>query len=341
MPPTARCASARAFPSSDAENGSAPTSRAHLKPPLDIVFAGTPAFAVPALAALHGAGYRIGAVYTQPDRPAGRGRAITASPVKIRALELRLAVEQPATLRSPEALERLREHAPQLMVVVAYGLILPQPVLDVPPLGCLNIHASLLPRWRGAAPIERAIEAGDRETGVSIMKMDAGLDTGPVLLARPTPIGPRETAGALHDRLAHLGAEAIIEAIAAWQAGRIAPQAQPAMGASYARKIARAEAALDWTRDAEALDRQVRAFNPRPVAETSWSGQQLRIWEAEALPRTGDALPGAVIETGARLVVATGAGALRIERLQLAGRRAMSAAEFQRAHSLAGERLGG
>ncbi|HSD54654.1 MAG TPA: methionyl-tRNA formyltransferase [Burkholderiales bacterium] len=309
--------------------------------PLDIVFAGTPAFGVPALEALHGAGHRIRAVYTQPDRPAGRGRAITASPVKLRALELGLAVEQPATLRSREALEQLRDHAPQLMVVVAYGLILPPPVLDVPPLGCLNIHASLLPRWRGAAPIERAIEAGDRETGVSIMKMDAGLDTGPVLLARPTPIGPRETAGALHDRLARLGAEAIIEAIAAWQAGRIAPQPQPASGASYARKIARTEAALDWTRDAEALDRQVRAFNPRPVAETSWSGKQLRVWEAEALPRTIDAPPGAVIEAGARLIVAAGSGALRIVRLQLAGRRVMSAAEFQHAHSLAGERLGG
>jgi methionyl-tRNA formyltransferase len=308
---------------------------------LDIVFAGTPAFAVPALAALHGAGHRIRAVYTQPDRPAGRGRAITASPVKTHALGLDLALEQPATLRSPEALERLRAHAPQLMVVVAYGLILPQSVLDVPALGCLNIHASLLPRWRGAAPIERAIEAGDAESGVSIMKMDAGLDTGAVLLARATPIGPRETGGSLADRLARLGAEAIVEAITAWQAGRIAPQPQPAAGASYARKIERPDAAIDWTRDAEALDRQVRAFNPRPVAETTWSGQQMRIWDAEPLPRTIDAPPGLVIETGARLVAATGAGALRIERLQLAGRRAMSAAEFQRAHSLAGARLGG
>jgi methionyl-tRNA formyltransferase len=308
---------------------------------LDIVFAGTPAFAVPALAALHGAGHRIRAVYTQPDRAAGRGRAITASAVKTHALGLRLAVEQPATLRSTEALERLRGHAPQLMVVVAYGLILPQAALDVPPLGCLNIHASLLPRWRGAAPIERAIEAGDRETGVTIMKMDAGLDAGPVLLARSTPIGARETAGSLHDRLARFGAEAIVEAIAVWQAGRIAPQPQPVHGATYARKIERPEAAIDWTRHAAALDRQVRAFNPRPVAETTWSGRQLRVWEAEALPRTIDAPPGSVIETGARLVVAAGTGALRIERLQLAGRRAMTAAEFQHSHSLAGARLGG
>ena len=166
------------------------------------MFAGTPAFAVPALAALHAAGHRVRAVYTQPDRPAGRGRVITAGPVKTHALELGLAVEQPATLRSPEALERLRGYAPQLMVVVAYGLILPQSVLDMPLLGCLNIHASLLPRWRGAAPIARAIEAGDTQTGVTIMQMDAGLDTGPMLLARATPIDPRETAASLHDRLA-------------------------------------------------------------------------------------------------------------------------------------------
>ena len=248
--------------------------------PLDIVFAGTPAFAVPALTVLHAAGHRVRAVYTQPDRPAGRGRVLSAGPVKTHALEIGLAVEQPATLRSPEALERLRSYAPQLMVVVAYGLILPQSVLDVPQLGCLNIHASLLPRWRGAAPI------------------------------------------------------------AQWRDGRIAPQPQPDAGASYARKIERREAAIDWTRDAAALDRQVRAFNPRPVAETTWSGQQLRVWEAVPVPRTIDAAPGSVIETGARLVIAAGTGALQIERLQLAGRRAMSAAEFQHAHSLAGARLG-
>jgi len=307
---------------------------------LDLVFAGTPAFAVPALAALHAAGHRVRAVYTQPDRPAGRGRQVTATPVKTQALELGLAVEQPATLRSPEALERLRAHAPQLMVVVAYGLILPQAVLDVPELGCVNIHASLLPRWRGAAPIARAIEAGDRETGVTIMQMDAGLDTGPMLLVRRTRIAERETAATLHDRLAVLGAEAVVEAIDAWRHGQIAPEPQPATGASYARKIERQEAAIDWTRDAAALDRQVRAFNPRPVAETTWSGSQLRIWEATPLPRAIDAPPGSVIETGTALVVAAGQGALRIERLQLAGRRAMSAAEFQNAHSLAGARLG-
>jgi len=308
--------------------------------PLDIVFAGTSAFAVPALTVIHAAGHRVRAVYTQPDRPAGRGRVITAGPVKKAALELGLAIEQPVTLRSPEALERLRGYAPELMVVVAYGLILPQSVLDVPQLGCLNIHASLLPRWRGAAPIARAIEAGDTETGVTIMQMDAGLDTGPMLLVRSTPITGRETSASLHDRLATLGADAVIEAIAQWRDGRIVPQPQPDAGASYARKIERREAAIDWTRDAAALDRQVRAFNPRPVAETTWAGQQLRVWEAVPVPRTIDAAPGSVIETGARLVIAAGTGALQIERLQLAGRRAMSAAEFQHAHSLAGTRLG-
>lgn len=304
------------------------------------MFAGTPTFAVPALVALDKAGHRIRAVYTQPDRPAGRGRLVTASPVKERALELGLTVEQPATLRSQDAIEKLRSHAPELMVVVAYGLILPQAVLDVPSLGCLNIHASLLPRWRGAAPIERAIETGDTETGVTIMKMDAGLDTGPMLLSRRTLIGPHETAGSLHDRLAQIGAEALLEAIATWQNGHISPRAQATSGATYARKIERGEAAIDWTRDAVELDRQVRAFNPRPVAETTWAGQQLRIWEAIAVPRSVDAPPGSVIETGARLTIAAGKGALRIARLQLAGRRALSAAEFQNAQSLAGTRLG-
>ena len=295
---------------------------------------------MPALAALHAAGHRVRAVYAQPDRPAGRGRVIGAGPVKKHALDLGLAVEQPPTLRSPEALERLRGYAPELMVVVAYGLILPQAALDVPTLGCLNIHASLLPRWRGAAPIARAIEAGDSDTGVTIMKMDAGLDTGPILLVRRTPIAERETAASLHERLAELGAEAVVEGIAQWRDGRITPQPQPDAGASYARKIERREAAIDWSREAEVLDRQVRAFNPRPVAETTWSGQQLRIWEAAPLPRSIDALPGSVIETGARLVIAAGQGALQIERLQLAGRRAMNAGEFQHAHSLAGARLG-
>ena len=311
--------------------------------PLRIVFAGTPDFAVPPLDALHAAGHRLVAAYTQPDRPAGRGQSLASSPVKQRALQLGIAVEQPASLKSDEAVARLRELAPDLMVVVAYGLILPQAVLDVPRHGCWNIHASLLPRWRGAAPIQRAILAGDEATGITIMQMDAGLDTGPMLLTRRTPIGPREHGGSLHDRLAGLGAEAIVAAIAGWQAGQVAAQPQPGDGATYAAKIRKDEARIDWAQPAVAIDRQVRAFNPWPVAETTWAGKQLRVWQAEPDPaelRDG-ASPGAVIESAAgRLVVATGAGALRLAQVQLAGKRAMPAAEFLNAHALAGARLG-
>jgi methionyl-tRNA formyltransferase len=306
-----------------------------------IVFAGTPEFSVPALDALHAAGHEIAAVYTQPDRPAGRGRTLTASPVKQRALELGLPVEQPASLKDAAAVARLNEHAPDLMVVVAYGLILPQAVLDVPRLGCLNIHASLLPRWRGAAPIQRAILAGDTLTGVTIMKMDAGLDTGPMLLERPVAIGADETAGHLHDRLSAVGAEAIVAAIDSWLAGRITPVAQPVEGATYAAKIRKEEAAIDWTQPAVAIARQVRAFNPWPVAETRWQGQQLRIWEARALEAASTVTPGEVVEAGSgRLAVATGAGRLLLERLQLAGRGVLTAAEFLNANKLLGARLG-
>jgi methionyl-tRNA formyltransferase len=308
---------------------------------LRIVFAGTPEFSVPALDALHAAGHTIVAVYTQPDRPAGRGRTLASGPVKKRALELGLPVEQPVSLKSPEAVAKLAEYSPDLMVVVAYGLILPQRVLDVPRLGCLNIHASLLPRWRGAAPIHRAILAGDAHTGITIMKMDAGLDTGPMLLVRPLDIGARETSGSLHDRLAALGAEAVVAAIDGWLADRLVPVAQPADGVTYASKILKEEALIDWTQPAEAIARQVRAFNPWPVAETRWQGQQLRIWEAEAQGGTPAGEPGRVVEAGnGRLLVATGSGLLRVHRVQLAGRNATSAAEFLNANKLLDARLG-
>jgi methionyl-tRNA formyltransferase len=308
---------------------------------LRIVFAGTPEFAVPPLESLHAAGHDLVAVYTQPDRPAGRGQALTASPVKQRALELGLTVEQPATLKTPDAVARLRGFDADLMVVVAYGLILPQAVLDVPRSGCWNIHASLLPRWRGAAPIQRAILAGDAVTGITIMQMEAGLDTGPMLLVRETPIGPRELGGELHDRLSRLGAEAIVAAIDEWQAGRIEPVTQPAEGATYAAKLSKAAARIDWAQPAVAIDAQVRAFNPWPVAETTWDGKQLRIWQCEPEPPAISAAPGTVLESsGGRIVVATGDGALRLLQLQLAGRRAMSATEFLNANSLAGARLG-
>jgi len=307
---------------------------------LRIVFAGTPDFAVPALEALHAAGYPIVAVYAQPDRPAGRGQEVGAGPVKRCAQALGLPVEQPATLRSPEAVERLRAHAADLMVVAAYGLILPPGVLDLPRLGCWNIHASLLPRWRGAAPIHRALLAGDTVTGITIMQMDAGLDTGPMLLKRPVGIGPREEGGALHDRLAALGAEAIVAAIEELEAGRLVPVPQPAEGVTYASKIRKEEARIDWNAPADAIDRLVRAFNPWPVAETRWEDRQLRIWSAEPVHAAAGA-PGQVLEAaGGRIVVATGEGALALTRVQLAGRRAMSAAEFLNAHPLAGARLG-
>lgn len=310
--------------------------------PLRIVFAGTPEFSVPALDALHAAGHTVVAACTQPDRPAGRGRVLTAGPVKRRALALGIPVEQPATLQTPDAVARVASYAPDLMVVVAYGLILPQAILDVPRRGCLNIHGSLLPRWRGAAPIHRAILAGDERTGITIMKMDAGLDTGPLLLVRETAIGAEETSGQLHDRLAALGAAAVVDAIDEWTAGRIAPVPQPKSGVTYAAKIRKEEAVIDWTCAALDLSRRVRAFNPWPVAETRWRGQQLRIWQAMPLAVAAvSAVPGEVIEArDGRIVVATGDGALRLDRLQLPGRKPTAAAEFLRASPLLGAHLG-
>jgi len=308
---------------------------------LRIVFAGTPDFAVPALDALHAAGHEIAAVYTQPDRPAGRGQALSGSPVKRRAVELGLPLEQPATLRTSEAAADLAAYRPELAVVVAYGLILPPAILGVPRLGCWNIHASLLPRWRGAAPIQRAILAGDTTTGITIMQMDAGLDTGAMLLVRPLPIGARESGGQLHDRLAALGAESIVAAAEQCLAGQLAAARQPDEGAIYAAKIRKQEAVIDWRHSSAQIDRQVRAFNPWPVAETRWQGQQLRIWEAESVAADMDGEPGRVLEAeGGRLLVATGEGALQLHRVQLAGRRAMTPAEFLNAHPLAGARLG-
>jgi methionyl-tRNA formyltransferase len=313
--------------------------------PLRIVFAGTPEFSVPALQALHDAGHSIVAVYTQPDRPAGRGREVASSAVKQRALALGVPVEQPPTLKSPDAQQRLAAYAPDLMVVVAYGLILPQAVLDIPRLGCLNIHGSLLPRWRGAAPIQRAVLAGDERTGISIMLMDAGLDTGPELLRRELTIGPHETGGELHDRLAPLGAQAIVEAVQGWAAGTLRAMPQPAAGATYAVKIRKDEARIDWTRTADEIDRQVRAFNPWPVAETRLGGEQVRIWEA--CPVTAEnaaephAAPGTVLKAPAgRLVVATGGGLLELLTVQFPGRKPLKARDILNSRPLGGERFG-
>jgi methionyl-tRNA formyltransferase len=306
-----------------------------------VVFAGTPEFSVPALRALLASSHRVVAVYTQPDRPAGRGRQLTSSAVKQCAVEHGIPVEQPLTLRDPAAVAKLASYSPQVMVVVAYGLILPRDVLSIPTHGCVNIHASLLPRWRGAAPIHRAVLAGDTMTGVAIMQMEAGLDTGPVLVEKATPIAARDTTGSVHDRLAAMGAEALLEALEGIASGSIAPRAQPETGVTYAAKIRKEEAQIDWRHSAELIDRQVRAFNPWPVAQTELHGVQLRIWSAESVDKATDAQPGTVIAADAQGIrVATGAGVINLTQLQLAGRRVMSAAELLNAHALDGVVLG-
>jgi methionyl-tRNA formyltransferase len=320
---------------------------------LSLIFAGTPEFSVPALEALIASKHRVLAVYTQPDRPAGRGQQVTMSAVKQCALRHQLPVEQPLTLKDAAAVERLAQWQADLMIVVAYGLLLPKNVLETPRLGCVNIHASLLPRWRGAAPIQRAIQAGDKETGVTIMQMDVGLDTGPMLLERVISIGPREIAGPdisfgprlggpnLHDRLSALGAEAIIEAIDAIAAGTATPRPQPNEGATYASKIRKEEALIDWSKPAAEIDRLVRAFNPWPVAETRLNGQQLRVWGATPLATKTSATPGTVIAASAEGIdVATGDGVLQLTRVQAAGRKAMPVADFLKANRPEGAVLG-
>ncbi|RYD16403.1 MAG: methionyl-tRNA formyltransferase [Lysobacteraceae bacterium] len=298
-----------------------------------VVFAGTPEFAVPAFEACRASGAEVVAAYTQPDRPAGRGRKLNASPVKQAALAAGVTVEQPETLRDKAARARLAAHAPDLLVVVAYGLILPKSVLALPRLGCWNVHASLLPRWRGAAPIQRAILAGDAETGVQLMQMEAGLDTGPVLLERRTPITRDDTGGSLHDRLAALGADLLAEGLARVQRGDslvATPQAED--GVTYAHKIDKAEARLDWNESALALERTVRAFDPWPVAEAWVEGERLRIWSALADAEPFDATPGSLV-AGDRdsLAIATGEGVLRILELQREGGRRMTARDWHNA----------
>jgi methionyl-tRNA formyltransferase len=306
-----------------------------------LVFAGTPAFAAVSLEALLAAGHEVVLVLTQPDRPAGRGMSMRASDVKQLAQARGLAVAQPPSLRGDSTLAQLAQTNAAAMVVAAYGLILPQSVLDAFPRGCINIHASLLPRWRGAAPIQRAILAGDTCTGISIMQMDAGLDTGPVLLAEAIPIGERETAQSLHDRLAGLGGRSIVRALAQLDAGQSRAVVQAQTGATYATKLAKEEAQIDWRRSAVELDRQVRAFNPFPVAATSLEGAPLKIWRAHPLPASG--LPPGVIQeaSGDRLIVACGEGALALEELQRAGGKRMPVREFLRGSGLwPGQRLG-
>jgi len=294
-----------------------------------IVFAGTPDFAVPSLVAAARRN-EVVATYTQPDRPAGRGRALSPSPVKRAALERGIEVLQPESLKTRVARDALAALQPDLLVVVAYGLILPKSILSIPTHGCWNVHASLLPRWRGAAPIQRAIEAGDARTGVCLMQMEAGLDTGPVLLSQSLDISADETGGQLHDRLAALGAQVLADGLGLLRAGiRPVPRPQPAEGVTYAHKLDKAEAKLDWSQPAEVLARKVRAFNPWPVAEAQVAGERLRIHAAVAVPRERDVAPGTLLAAGREgLDVACGAGALRIRTLQREGGKAITAADF-------------
>ena len=300
---------------------------------LRLVFAGTPGFAVPGLRTCLDSGAEVVAVYMQPDRPAGRGRKLGTGPVKQAALAAGIPVLQPPSLKTAEAQQQLRDHAPDLLVVIAYGLILPPAVLAIPRLGCWNVHASLLPRWRGAAPIQRAILAGDAETGVCLMRMEAGLDTGSVLLSARTPIGPDDTGGSLHDRLAALGAQVLSDGLRRLTHGGTLPETpQPETGVTYAHKLDKAEAKLDFTRSATELERKVRAFDPWPVAEAEIAGERVRVWAAEAGdqgPAAGDQEPGSVVTTSKHGIdIACGEGTLRILKLQRPGGRVISAADY-------------
>ncbi|MEO7252690.1 MAG: methionyl-tRNA formyltransferase [Casimicrobium sp.] len=321
---------------------------------MKIIFAGTPEFAATALKALldagPDAGFNVVAAYTQPDRPAGRGMKLSASAVKTLALSRGIAVFQPATLKTPEAQAEMAALGADVMVVAAYGLILPQAVLDIPNkvsgFGCLNIHASLLPRWRGAAPIHRAILAGDKESGVAIMQMEAGLDTGPVMLETFTAIGARETTGELHDRLATLGAEAIVHVLTRLARGdELASAAQSASGVTYAHKITPDEAQVNWSASAVEIDRQIRAFNPVPGAWTTWRGEKLKLWASElvSVPSCLGSEPGTVTATeGERVLVSCGSSVLAVTEVQKAGGKRMPVSAWFAGgqHVTVGEMLG-
>jgi methionyl-tRNA formyltransferase len=304
---------------------------------LRIIFAGTPEFAAEHLKALLGSRHQVIAVYSQPDRPAGRGKKLTASPVKEVALAHDIPVYQPLNFKSPEAVAELAALNADLMVVVAYGLILPKVVLDTPRLGCINVHASILPRWRGAAPIQRAIEAGDTETGVTIMQMDVGLDTGDMLIKAFCPILSDDTGGSLHDKLISIGTPALIEALDFIQTGNTQPEKQDDSLSSYAPKLSKEEAALNWQLSAAELERKVRAFNPFPVAHTKPAGasddQRIRVWAAAASDKPTTATPGRISHINDQgLWIACKQGQLILEQLQLPGKKAMPVSEILRGH---------
>ncbi len=300
-----------------------------MKKNLNIVFAGTPDFAATALQALIHSEHVIKAVYTQPDRPAGRGRKLTASPVKQLALDNHLPVFQPVTLRDIDEQISFAKLEADVMVVVAYGLILPLPILTAPKLGCLNIHASLLPSWRGAAPIQRAILAGDVKTGVTIMQMDQGLDTGDMLYTVECPITSQDTSQTLHDQLAQLGAEAILTTLQRMLENNLQPEKQDAAQASYAHKISKDEAEIDWQLSAKQLDQKIRAFNPWPVVQTKIKGEVLRVWQASVLSKTSSVEPGIILQASpVGIEIATGEGVLLLEKMQLPGGKILTAAEI-------------
>jgi methionyl-tRNA formyltransferase len=308
-----------------------------------IGFAGTPAFAAAALEAILDAGLPVAVALTQPDRPRDRGWRPKPGPVKALADARGIPVLQPSSLKSEAERARIIAIPLDVLVVAAYGLILPPSILEWPAGGCINIHASLLPRWRGAAPIQRALLAGDRETGITLMRMDQGLDTGPIIARHAVPIAARETAGSLHDKLAAVGARAIVETLSTLRrSGRLPAEAQPEKGAIYAAKLAPAETVIDWSASADAIDRSVRAFDPAPGAQTMLAGAVLKIWEASPLPGRSGA-PGVVTRAeAAGIVVACGDGALNVTRLQRAGSKSMPAAAFLAGRPLAiGTRLGG
>lgn len=306
-----------------------------------VVFAGTPAFAVAPLQAILDAGHDVVLVLTQPDRPSGRGLTLAQSPVKQLALRRDLRVEQPGSLKSDQAQQLILELHADVMVVVAYGLLLPRAVLNATRFGAINIHASLLPRWRGAAPIQRAVEAGDLETGITIMQLEEGLDTGPTYLMQSITIGPRDTAGTVHDHLMPIGARLVVECLHQLAAGSAQALPQPTEGVTYARKITKAEAVIDWREPAAVLDRRVRAFNPAPGTTVRLRDQELKIWAANAIDRSFAAAPGTVVEVDAAgPIVACGAGCLRLEELQRAGAKRMLAAQMMHGFPIvAGDRF--
>ena len=307
-----------------------------------VVFAGSPDFSVPILQAVLDSDHQVVAVYSQPDRPSGRGRKLKSGPVKQLAEDNSIPVHQPVSLKDVEVQTVLADLRPDLMVVVAYGLLLPQAVLNIPRMGCVNLHASILPRWRGAAPVQRAILAGDSESGVCLMQMEAGLDSGPVLAEVRTPIAVDETGGSLHDRLSLLAAELLAKHLDDIDGGRLQPVIQDESQLTYAHKLDKGEASIDWQQDAVAIERQVRAFNPWPVAQAQYEGKSLRIWRAEAIEHGGDGggAPGEVVAAGKQGIdVACGQGRLRLLEIQLPGGKRLDAAAFLNARNVAGVTL--